>query len=89
MGVGSISMTWEASAGGSKGVGEDGGEGGGENEGGRGGGRGYNSFTTHQHVKDTRNETHAGGELRNSPKRESTARPMYELGREGARRHGR
>ena len=33
-------------------------------------------------------ETHAGVELRNSQTRESAASPMYELGREGARRQG-
>jgi hypothetical protein len=38
--------------------------------------------TTVKAIQDYRNETHAGGELRDSQKRERAARPMYELGRE-------
>ena len=45
-----------------------------------------NGETARTAIQDSRNETHAGGELRNSQQRESAARPMYmyELGRDRA-----
>ncbi len=36
-----------------------------------------NGETARTAIQDSRNETHAGGELRNSQQRESAARPMY------------
>ena len=47
--------------------------------------------TTVKAIEDTRNETDAGGELRNSHKEKvrRTHVSMYELGGEGARLHGR